>query len=93
MIKIKVKFFGPFHDLFGGREKIVDFSSDGRLVQFLERLLDTPDRKQQVFARTGELLPHVVVMLNGTPVPSPSGLNTSLQEGDIIAIFPFLGGG
>ncbi len=93
MIKIRVKFFGPFRDLFGGREKVVDFSPDGRLRLFLEGLCNTPDRERQVFAKPGELSPHIVVMINGTPVPSPAGLDSPLHDGDTIAVFPFLGGG
>jgi MoaD family protein len=93
MIKIRIRFFGPFRDLFGGREKVVDFPSDGLLRLLLERLCDTPDRKQQAFTKTGALSPHVVVMINGKPVPSPGRLETPLHDGDVIAIFPFLGGG
>ncbi|HUU37635.1 MAG TPA: MoaD/ThiS family protein [Candidatus Desulfaltia sp.] len=93
MIKIRVKFFGPFRDLFGGRERDIDFPGDGRLRLLLERLCDTPERERQAFARASGLSPHAVVMKNGQPVQSPDGLEIPLHDGDVIAIFPFLGGG
>jgi len=93
MSKVKVKFFGPFRDLFGGRELEFDLPADVRLREFLRRLCDTPERETQVFAGAENLQPHVVIMKNGSPVHKPDGLETPLQEGDSIAIFPFLGGG
>ncbi len=93
MIEIMIKFFGPFRELFGGRERRIDFPSGKPLHLLLERLCDTPERQRQAYAKTGGLSPHVVVMINGKPVPNPDGLDIPLQDGDVIAIFPFLGGG
>jgi molybdopterin synthase sulfur carrier subunit len=93
MIRIKVKFFGPFRDVFGGRELELDLPADARLRELLRRVGDTPDREKQIFAGAGVLHPHVVIMKNGTLVHGRDGLDSSLQNGDIIAIFPFLGGG
>jgi molybdopterin converting factor small subunit len=93
MIKIVVKFFGPFRDLFGGRERVVDFPADGRLRQLLLRLCDSPGRQEQVFAGAAAPPSHVVIMKNGAPLHGPDRLETSLHDGDVIAIFPFLGGG
>jgi MoaD family protein len=93
MAKVKVKFFGPFRDLFGGREQEIDLPFDARLRELLRRLCDTPEREAQVFAGEEAIQPHVVIMKNGIPVERPEGLQTLLQDGDVIAVFPFLGGG
>jgi len=93
MIRIKVKFFGPFRDLFGGREREIDLPVDARIKGLLKRLSDTPERDEQLFAVSGNLHPHVVVMKNGTPVHGQDGMESLLQDGDTVAIFPFLGGG
>jgi MoaD family protein len=93
MPEIKVKLFGPFRDVFGGRELDISFPLDVRLRDVLRRLCDTPDRERQIFAGVEAIQPHVVIMKNGSPVRRPGGLETPLQDGDVIAIFPFLGGG
>ena len=93
MMKIRVKFFGPFRDLFGGREREIDLPADARIKGLLQRLSDTPQRDEHLFAVSGDLHPHVVVMKNGRPVHGQDGLESLLQDGDTVAIFPFLGGG
>jgi molybdopterin converting factor small subunit len=93
MIRIMVRFFGPFRDLFGGRERVVDFPAEGRLRRLLESLCDTPERQEQVLPGAEAPRPHVVIMKNGMPVHGPDGLETPLHDGDVVAIFPFLGGG
>jgi MoaD family protein len=93
MMNIKVKFFGPFQELFGGREVEVELPGNSGLGELLERVCDTPARAEQVFSGAGVLHSHVVVMKNGTPVRSPGGLKERLKDGDVIAVFPFLGGG
>lgn len=93
MKKIKVRFFGPFRDLFGGRELEIELPADARLRELLCQLSDTPERQKEIFIETEKLQPHVVIMKNGTPLHGPDGLESLLQDGDIIAIFPFLGGG
>jgi MoaD family protein len=92
-IRITVKFFGPFRDVFGGREMELDLPPDGPLRELLTRISDTPKRRRELFAGTNVLQPQVVVMQNGVPIQGPGGLDHRLQSGDVIAIFPFLGGG
>lgn len=92
-IRLTVKFFGPFRDVFGGREIELALSADASLGELLTRISDTLERKREIFAGTGILQPHVVIMQNGVPVQGPGGLDRPLQTGDVIAIFPFLGGG
>jgi molybdopterin converting factor small subunit len=92
-MKIRARFFGPFQGLFGGREAEIELPGHSRLAELLERLCDSPVRVKQVFAAAGTLHPHVVIIKNGVPVQSPGGLEERLRDGDVIAIFPFLGGG
>jgi molybdopterin synthase sulfur carrier subunit len=92
-MRVTVKFFGPFRDLFGGRNLEVDLSADVRLQGLLRRLCDTAEREKQVFAGREDIQPHVVIMKNGKPVHKPDDLETQFQDGDIVAVFPFLGGG
>jgi len=91
-MKIKVKFFAYFRDLFGGRERDVDIGAGRTLRDVLDILCDSEACRGEIFAGT-ELKPHLVIMLNGVHIQSLRGLDTELFGGDTIAVFPFLGGG
>jgi molybdopterin synthase sulfur carrier subunit len=89
---IKAKFFAHFRDLFGGREREIAVGEGASVGEALAVLCDTPGRRGEIFSG-GELKPHLVVMLNGVPIQSLRGLSTPLAQGDILAIFPIMGGG
>lgn len=89
---IKAKFFAHFRDLFGGREREIAVGEGASVGEALAVLCDTPGRRGEIFSG-GELKPHLVVMLNGVPIQSLKGLSTPLAQGDILAIFPIMGGG
>ncbi len=93
MTKVKVRFFGPFRNLFGGREVEVELPCGARLWELLRRLSDTPERERELFTAADAIQPHLVIMKNGSPVLKPRGLDDPLLDADTIAIFPFMGGG
>lgn len=90
---IKVKFLAYFRDLFGAREKQVEMPAGADLRQLLKLLCDTAGREEQVFSGTEKINPDTVILKNGSPVSSAAGLRAPLAEGDVVAIFPYLGGG
>jgi molybdopterin synthase sulfur carrier subunit len=91
-MKVKVKFFAYFRELFVTREKDVAVPDGAAMRSLLEALADTPRRREELFA--GEALkPLVIVMKNGTSIRSLGGLDTPLAEGDTVAVFPFVAGG
>lgn len=92
MMKVKVKFFAYFRDLFGGRERELGLDGGSTVGAALDRLCDTAARRREIFAG-GELKPHLVVMVNGVPVQSLQGPATPLADGDTLAVFPMMGGG
>ena len=89
---VKAKFFAYFRDLFGGRERDLAVEADASVGDALGILCDSPERRREVFAGDA-LKPHIVVMLNGTPIGSLQGLATPLAAGDTLAVFPLMGGG
>jgi molybdopterin converting factor small subunit len=92
-VTVKVKFLVTFQDLFGGRERMVTLPKGASALRLLRMIGDTVERRRLIFEARDRLSPHVVVMRNGLPIQSLGGLEASLQDGDTIAIFPFLGGG
>jgi MoaD family protein len=91
-MRVKVKFFAYFRDLFGGRELEVELEAGSTVSLLLDRLCDTPERRREIYSGPG-LKTHLVVMVNGIHVLSLSGLRTILSDGDTVAVFPFLAGG
>ena len=89
---IKVKFFAYFREIFNAREKSMKFPEGAVIRSLLEALADTPRRREELFAGAA-LKPLVIVMKNGTSISSLQGLETSLAEGDTVAVFPFVAGG
>jgi MoaD family protein len=91
-MSMTVRFFAYFRDVFGGKEISVSASDAATVGALLDRLGDTPKRRAELFAGTA-LKPHLVIMVNGTPVPPDKPLEIPLKDDDIVAIFPLLGGG
>jgi MoaD family protein len=89
---VRARFFAYFRDLFGGRERGLSLPAGGTVADALAVLCDTPGRRGEIFADAG-LRPHIVVMVNGTPIGSLRDLATPLADGDTLAVFPLMGGG
>jgi MoaD family protein len=89
---VKLKLYAYFRDLFGGREQEAALvpGSSGR--DLLNLICDSSERREGIFSGQ-DLKPHIVVMINGSPLPSATGLDTPLRDGDVVSLFPFMGGG
>jgi len=91
-ISVKIKFFAYFREIFEAKEKDVLLSPGARLREVLDLICDTPVRRAEIFA-VDELKQHLVVMINGSGLPAATGLETGLKDGDVVSIFPLMGGG
>jgi len=92
VMKVKVKFFAYFREAFDGRDKDVILPEGSAVGNLLDAVCDTPKRRAEVF--DGNVLkPLVIVMKNGTSIQSLDGLETTLEDDDVIAVFPFVTGG
>ena len=91
-MRVKVKFFAYLRDVFQGKEKGVELKTGTTVRELLNLISDFPEGRKELF-KDSELKPHLIILKNGTPVQSKRGLETELQDGDTINIFPFIGGG
>lgn len=89
---VKVKLFAYFREVFGGKDMDIPAADAATVGALLDRLGNTPKRRDELFAG-GNLKPHLVIMVNGSPVPADAPLAAPLKDGDVVAIFPLLGGG
>jgi len=92
MIKIKIKFFAYFREVFGAREIELVVEKGITLPDLLNLLAKTPQQKTELFAGS-QLKPQVVMMVNGSVVAAESLSSRRLEEDAVVAIFPLMGGG
>ncbi len=90
---VRVKFLAHFRDIFETKQREVGLPDEARLRELLDLLGDSSSRRDQILAGKDKIHPQVVVLINGTPAQSVGGLDARLKDGDLVAVFPFLGGG
>jgi len=91
-MRVKVKFFAYLRDVFHGKEKGFKLKTGTTVRELLNLISDFPEGRTELF-KGSELKPHIIIIKNGSPVHTKRGLETELQDGDTINIFPFIGGG
>jgi MoaD family protein len=91
-MSIRVRLFATFRELFGFKETDVAPDAAPTLGALFDRLADTPERRLALREGAG-LQPHVVVMVNGAPAPPQGFAAIPLKDGDVVAVFPLMGGG
>lgn len=89
---MKVRSWGVFQELMGERELEVNIPGRAKLGDLLEELTKRygPKFKGELFQPgKWEVKPYIKVLLNG----HGAELKARLSEGDVVAIFPPVGGG
>ena len=92
-MKVKVKFFAPFRELFGAKESEIELKGAPDVQELLNLLCDSDERRDKIFDQFGELSSYVMILKNRQPIQILDGVRTKLEEGDEIAIFPPVSGG
>lgn len=103
-----MKFFATFREVFGGAEKEIELESGSTIQDLLNVLCDSRRCRQKIFDRSGKLKPYIKILKNGRNIPLfedtrielegkriqfLGGIHTELEDGDVVAIFPPVGGG
>ena len=92
-MKVTVKFFAPFRELFGAKESEMELKGAPDVQELLNLLCDSDERRDKIFDQFGELSSYVMILKNRQPIQILDGVRTKLEEGDEIAIFPPVSGG
>lgn len=87
------KLFADLREIVGDRTVDVDVAPGSTVGDAFEALLDAhPDLEDRVL-EDGQLADHINVLRNGSNVRNGAGLETELDEGDELALFPPVSGG
>jgi len=92
-MKVRVRFFATFRELFGGGEKEVELEDGSTIQELLNLLCDSRQRRRGMSDRSDKLRPYIKILKNGRSIQFLGGIHTELDDGDVVAIFPPVGGG
>jgi len=88
------KLFADLAEVAGDREIRVDVDPGSSVGDALDELFDArPALRDRVLDDAGEVADHINVLRNGESVHAAEGLETRLEAGDELALFPPVSGG
>jgi len=90
MPKIKIRLFANFREF----TKTGELEIEGNTIRdALEKMCSKYPGLENILFKDGVLLPYINIFLNGGNVLESGGMDSSLEQGDEIAIFPPVSGG
>jgi len=92
-MKVKVKFFATFKELFGTDVTEIELGSGANIRELLNLLCDSRRCHKEIFDHSGEIRHYVKILKNGRHIEFLDGIHTELKEDDVVAMFPPVAGG
>lgn len=95
LIRVDVNYFSNVRALTGEPGSTLELPEGSSVHDMLSIVAARygDELREYLFPDEGGLHPHVVVILNGRGVGVLEGLDTTLNDGDRVAILPSIGGG
>jgi MoaD family protein len=97
-LQVSVRFFTSLREIVGKREETLTFSEGEKVT--MDRVLKTLVQRygkrfvEYIYdAKTGEVKGFLQFLVNGKSTATLNGLQTELEDGDVLAILPPVGGG
>ncbi len=92
-ITVRVRTFAKLRDVVPAEEDLV-LPAGSNLGELLDQLIVMyPGARDIIFAPEGEIRRYINILKNGRNVHFSGSLETPLEDGDTVAIFPPAGGG
>lgn len=92
-MELELRFFATFREAAGGKTVSYELADDSTVGDALRELEAEYDGLAGNLIVDGELAPQINVLKNGREVLHLDGLDTALDEGDRLSIFPPVAGG
>ena len=91
---MRVKFFATFRQIAGEKEMDIAIAPGDTVREALERLFARlPALRLQILSEAGAVRPATGILVRGRNVRLDDGLDTRLEDGDDMSLFPPLAGG
>ena len=92
---MQINFYADLRPLAGGKTVRVEIAQTMTARTALETVTRThPTLAEKIWNATGEVYDHIHVFINGRQsVFLPQGMETPVQDGDTLDVFPPVGGG
>lgn len=91
---MKLKVFGTLRQFVSAKQVEMEVRDGDAVRDVLVRLAgDHPALGERILDDEGNLRKAINVLVNGRSIKFLDGLDTTIQEGDQLAIFPAVGGG
>jgi molybdopterin synthase sulfur carrier subunit len=93
-MEITIRAYATLREIIGARETAITLSPGETIGGLLEKLCGTyPALRGHLFDSAGRTKPHIIILKNGRNVASLQQLDTPIDGGDAIALFPPVAGG
>ena len=93
-MNVRVRFYGMVYDEVGTREGEMNLDRASTVNDLLSILVERyPPLSDLVFDNEGVFREYLEVAVNHTDIIGLNGLETELNEGDVVLIMPPIGGG
>lgn len=92
-MKVELRFFATFRQAVGSKVVKADYPDDATVGDVLQHLESEYEGLAGQLLEDGDLRPHINVLKSGREVLHLDGLDTELDDGDRLSIFPPVAGG
>jgi molybdopterin synthase sulfur carrier subunit len=90
---ISIKFFATFREIIGKKELDVEYREGMTMGDLLQELCSKSESMEKACFENGKLRDYDELLINGHNIQFLNGLDTVLQDEDVIAVFPPVAGG
>ena len=90
-MKVKVKFYGNFRELFGSEEREIELEGGATARSLVEMLCSSKGCQDKIFDEHGRPRRCVEIMKKGEKVQLVDDEHLKLEDGDVVSIFPAWG--
>jgi sulfur-carrier protein len=93
-MRIILRYYADYREIMGMKEMLMDLK-DGQTIRGLLSTITNkyPELKTEIFEDQDDLKEIVTVLINGRSIEFLERMNTRLQDGDMISMFPPAHGG